>query len=179
MRRDAFRRVAGMLEDGTAWTTDLSAIAPLAAATGDAGFRTRWRSVRRGNKARLSDIVLRDCGVRFDPDALFDVQVKRIHEYKRQLLNALHVVHLYDRIKRGDGAGLVPRCVLFGGKAAPGYHMAKQIIRFVCAVAEVVNRDACANPQAFRFPKAPLPTNPVSRQLPGDRKFIDGLRMQF
>jgi starch phosphorylase len=79
--------------------------------------------------------------VTFDVDAMFDVQVKRIHEYKRQLLNVLHVIHLYDRIKRGDTANWTPRCVLLGGKAAPGYAMAKRIIRLVTAVAEVVNHD--------------------------------------
>jgi starch phosphorylase len=86
-------------------------------------------------------MVARDCGVEFDPSALFDVQVKRIHEYKRQLLNVLHVIHLYDRIKRGDTAGWTSRCVLIGGKAAPGYAMAKRIIRLVTAVADVVNYD--------------------------------------
>ena len=77
----------------------------------------------------------------FDPQALFDVQVKRIHEYKRQLLNILHVIHLYDRIKAGDAADWTPRCVLIGGKAAPGYAMAKLIIKLISNVAEVVNGD--------------------------------------
>jgi starch phosphorylase len=72
---------------------------------------------------------------------LFDVQVKRIHEYKRQLLNVLHVIHLYDRIRRGDTQGMVPRCVLLGGKAAPGYMMAKKIIKLINNVAEVINKD--------------------------------------
>jgi starch phosphorylase len=78
-------------------------------------------------------------GVR--PGRLFDVQVKRIHEYKRQLLNILHVIHLYDRIKHGEDADWTPRCVLIGGKAAPGYFMAKRIIKLICKVAEVVNGD--------------------------------------
>jgi starch phosphorylase len=80
-------------------------------------------------------------GVTLDPDALFDVQVKRIHEYKRQLLNALHVIHLYDRIRRGDVKDWTPRVVFFGGKAAPGYQMAKRIIKLINAIADVVNRD--------------------------------------
>jgi starch phosphorylase len=79
--------------------------------------------------------------VTFDTNAIFDVQVKRIHEYKRQLLNVLHVIHLYDRIKRGQKEGMTPRCVLIGGKAAPGYAMAKLIIKLVNAVANVVNED--------------------------------------
>jgi glycogen phosphorylase len=76
-----------------------------------------------------------------DADALFDVQVKRIHEYKRQLLNVLHVIHLYDRIKRGDTADWTNRCVLIGGKAAPGYYMAKKIIKLINNVAHVINSD--------------------------------------
>jgi starch phosphorylase len=86
-------------------------------------------------------MVEADCGVVFDPEALFDVQVKRIHEYKRQLLNVLHVIHLYDRLKRGDTADWTDRCVLVGGKAAPGYAMAKSIIKLVNNVAGVVNDD--------------------------------------
>ena len=86
-------------------------------------------------------LVHDDCGVVFNPDSLFDVQVKRIHEYKRQLLNILHVIHLYDRIKRGDTAEWTNRCVLIGGKAAPGYFMAKLIIKLINNVAQVVNSD--------------------------------------
>jgi starch phosphorylase len=93
-------------------------------------------------QARLADLVKRDCKVSFDPEALFDVQVKRIHEYKRQLLNILHVIHLYARIKHGEvTADWTPRCVLIGGKAAPGYFMAKRIITLICKVAEMVNGD--------------------------------------
>jgi starch phosphorylase len=84
---------------------------------------------------------LRECGVEFDINALFDVQVKRIHEYKRQLLNILHVIHLYARIKAGDIADWTPRCVLIGGKAAPGYAQAKLIIKLINNVANVANRD--------------------------------------
>ena len=79
--------------------------------------------------------------MKFSEDALFDVQVKRIHEYKRQLLNVLHVIHLYDRIKRRDTEGMVKRCVLIGGKAAPGYHIAKLIVKLINNVASVVNND--------------------------------------
>ena len=107
----------------------------------DPGFRRRWQDVKRANKKRLADLVRRDCGVSFDEDALFDVQVKRIHEYKRQLLNVLHVIHLYARLKGGDDRDWTPRCVLIGGKAAPGYFMAKRIITLACMVAETVNSD--------------------------------------
>jgi starch phosphorylase len=97
---------------------------------------------KKANKERLAALVQKSCGVTFSTDALFDIQVKRIHEYKRQLLNVLHVIHLYDKIKRGDTEGLVKRCVLFGGKAAPGYAMAKDIIKLINNVANVVNNDA-------------------------------------
>jgi starch phosphorylase len=126
---------------GDEWRTDLSQLKSLLEYADDKAFRTKWRSIKHNNKQRLAEMVLRDCGVEFDTSALFDVQVKRIHEYKRQLLNVLHVIHLYDRIKNGDTKDWTPRCVLIGGKAAPGYAMAKQIIHLVSAVAEVINQD--------------------------------------
>ncbi len=129
---------------GEEWRTDLSRLKALQAFADDKTFRTEWHEVKQANKRRLAEMVARDCGVEFDVSALFDVQVKRIHEYKRQLLNVLHVIHLYDRIKRGDIADWMPRCVLIGGKAAPGYAMAKRIIRLVTAVADVVNHDPAA-----------------------------------
>jgi len=126
---------------GGEWVTDLSQLKQLVPFAKDAKFRAQWREVKQANKRDLAALVKRECDVDFNPDAMFDVQVKRIHEYKRQLLNALHVVHLYDRIKRKDTAGMVKRCVLFGGKAAPGYAMAKTIIKFINNVASVVNND--------------------------------------
>ncbi|MDP2760196.1 MAG: glycogen/starch/alpha-glucan phosphorylase [Sideroxyarcus sp.] len=126
---------------GEAWRTDLSQLQSLRKFADDMSFHAQWRKIKQDNKQRLAEMVQRDCGVAFDTQAMFDVQVKRIHEYKRQLLNVLHVIHLYDRIKRGDTADWTPRCVLIGGKAAPGYEMAKRIIRLVNAVAEVVNQD--------------------------------------
>jgi glycogen phosphorylase len=126
---------------GPDWITDLPQLRKLAPYADDAAFRAKWREVKQANKARLAEMVQRDCGVAFDTHAIFDVQVKRIHEYKRQLLNVLHVIHLYDRIKRGHTEGITPRCVLIGGKAAPGYAMAKRIIKLVNAVANVINED--------------------------------------
>ncbi len=126
---------------GDSWITDLAQLKRLAPYADDPAFRAQWREAHQINKARLAALVQQDCGVTFDTRALFDVQVKRIHEYKRQLLNVLHVIHLYDRIKRGDTANWTPRCVLIGGKAAPGYVMAKNIIKLVCNVANVVNND--------------------------------------
>jgi starch phosphorylase len=128
---------------GEGWVADLSELEklkPLAAAK-NKKFHTDWRAVKRANKERLAALVKAECNVDFDPDALFDVQVKRIHEYKRQLLNVLHVIHLYNRIKKGKLDGWANRCVLIGGKAAPGYFMAKRIIKLINSVAEVVNHD--------------------------------------
>ncbi|MDX8391027.1 MAG: glycogen/starch/alpha-glucan phosphorylase [Mariprofundaceae bacterium] len=126
---------------GDAWVTDLPQLKKLAPYADDAAFRDKWAACKRQNKVRLAELVEAQCGVSFSPDAIFDIQVKRIHEYKRQLLNVLHVIHLYDRIKRGDTANWTNRCVLIGGKAAPGYYMAKHIIKLVNNVAEVVNSD--------------------------------------
>ena len=107
----------------------------------DAGFRASWREVKHANKQTLAKYVKENADVEFDPSFLFDVQVKRIHEYKRQLLNVLHCVHLYDRIVKGDTDGMTPRCVLIGGKAAPGYHLAKLIVKLINDVAAVVNSE--------------------------------------
>ncbi|MEQ1590275.1 MAG: glycogen/starch/alpha-glucan phosphorylase [Gallionella sp.] len=126
---------------GEGWITDMSQLKQLAPYAANTAFRSEWRNIKQLNKARLAELVQRDCGVTFDTNAMFDVQVKRIHEYKRQLLNVLHVIHLYDRIKRGDTANWTPRCVLIGGKAAPGYMMAKRIIKLVNAVGQVINND--------------------------------------
>ncbi|MFM2007667.1 MAG: hypothetical protein RLZZ09_3322, partial [Pseudomonadota bacterium] len=126
---------------GDEWTHDLSRLAELAPYADDPAFRKRWRSIKRANKERLATYAFNELGLTLDPDALFDVQVKRIHEYKRQLLNALHVIHLYDRIRRGDLKEWTPRVVIFGGKAAPGYQMAKRIIKLINAIAYVVNTD--------------------------------------
>ncbi len=126
---------------GAEWVADLERLRGLAPLAEDAEFRNRWHEVKQSNKQRLAALVAEKCGVTFSVDAMFDVQVKRIHEYKRQLLNVLHVIHLYDRIKRGDTAEWTPRCVLFGGKAAPGYAMAKDIVKLINNVASVVNQD--------------------------------------
>jgi glycogen phosphorylase len=130
---------------GPEWQTDLSQISNLAPSATDSAFRDRWREVKRQNKLRLIDTVKRETGIVFSEDALFDVQVKRIHEYKRQLLNLLHAIHLYDRIGRGETDGMTPRCILIGGKAAPGYHVAKLIVKLVNDVAKVVNADPAAH----------------------------------
>jgi starch phosphorylase len=126
---------------GDGWITELDELHKLTPCAEEAEFRRHWREVKLANKQRLADLVGQECNVRFNCDALFDVQVKRIHEYKRQLLNVLHVIHLYNRIKRGDTENWTNRCVLIGGKAAPGYAMAKLIIKLINNVATVINDD--------------------------------------
>ena len=126
---------------GKDWVGDFAKISQLRRFYDDPQLHVTWQQAKQQNKQRLVDLVKQKCGVEFDVNMLFDVQVKRIHEYKRQLLNVLHVIHLYDRIRRGDTQGMVPRCVLLGGKAAPGYMMAKKIIKLINNVAEVINKD--------------------------------------
>jgi starch phosphorylase len=126
---------------GTDWPANLSQLRKLTPIAEDAAFRTAWRAVKRRNKERLGSVILQMTGVRVSPDAMLDVQVKRMHEYKRQLMNILRVVDLYRRMKEPGGDAIPPRTVVFGGKAAPGYEMAKLIIRLIIGVADVVNRD--------------------------------------
>ena len=126
---------------GDGWTRDLYELEKLRAAAGDAEFLARWQQVKRGNKQELCRYILEHNQIEVDADSLFDVQVKRMHEYKRQILNVLHIVTLYNRIKDDPSAEVVPRTFIFGGKAAPAYAAAKLTIRLINAVASVVNRD--------------------------------------
>jgi len=126
---------------GDDWVIELEHLQKLKPYADDAGFRQQWYEVKQANKQRLANLVEDECGVVFKTEAMFDVQVKRIHEYKRQLLNILHVIHLYDRIKRGDTDNWTSRCVLIGGKAAPGYAIAKNIIKLINNVALMINND--------------------------------------
>ncbi|RJX25541.1 MAG: glycogen/starch/alpha-glucan phosphorylase [Desulfurivibrio sp.] len=130
---------------GGEWVTrteELRRLEPLAA---DAGFRREWRAVKQANKERLAAFIHRQTGITLEPTWLFDVQVKRIHEYKRQHLNALHIISLYCRLKAEPAFRMPPRAFIFGGKAAPGYFMAKRMIKLINAVAEVVNNDPDVN----------------------------------
>jgi starch phosphorylase len=127
---------------GEGWIADLSQLKGLEAFAEDAGFRREWRFIKRSVKEDFTNHVRRSTGVRIDPQSLFDVQVKRIHEYKRQHLNVLHIIALYLQLKFDPNAAFHPRTFIFGGKAAPGYHFAKLMIRLITAVAEVINKDA-------------------------------------
>ncbi len=126
---------------GQGWVKDLDELRQLEAFVGDPQFRQRWQQIKLDNKRDLAEYILQFNRIEVDPESIFDVQVKRLHEYKRQLLNALYIVTLYHRIKRNPDAPIPKRTFIFGGKAAPGYFMAKLIIRFINGVAEVVNRD--------------------------------------
>ncbi|HEX9911065.1 MAG TPA: glycogen/starch/alpha-glucan phosphorylase, partial [Desulfatiglandales bacterium] len=107
----------------------------------DEDFRRRWQEVKRENKQSLSTLIKERTGIAVDPESLFDIQVKRFHEYKRQHLNVLHVITLFNRLKKNSHFEITPRTVIFGGKAAPGYFMAKLMIKLINSVAEVVNKD--------------------------------------
>ena len=131
--------ISGVVGDG--WITHLEELRRLEDVADDSRFQEEWRRVKRENKSGLATFILNRTGVPVDPDSLFDIQVKRLHEYKRQHLNVLHVITQYTRLKRDPAADLVPRTFIFGGKAAPGYAMAKLIIKLVNAVAAVVNAD--------------------------------------
>jgi glycogen phosphorylase len=126
---------------GGGWAKDLYQLRGLEKFSGDAAFQKKWQVIKRQNKERLAEYVRHKYKLKLNLDAMFDVQIKRIHEYKRQLLNALHVVAMYNAIKVNPKKDFTPRVVLFGGKAAPGYMKAKLIIKFINAIADVVNHD--------------------------------------
>ena len=126
---------------GKDWRLNLDRLKELRPAADDEQFRNDFAAAKRSNKVRLANYIQRETGIILDPDSIFDVQVKRIHEYKRQLLNLLHVVTHYNHILHGIDGDAPPRTVIFGGKAASSYHMAKLIIRLINDVAEVVNND--------------------------------------
>ena len=126
---------------GNEWPTELTQLKKLEPFADDPGFRTEWRQIKQANKEALAVRIERATGVKVNPTSMFDVQIKRIHEYKRQQLNALHIISLYNQLKKNPGLNIVPRTFIFAGKAAPGYFMAKLIIKLITSVGRVVNRD--------------------------------------
>jgi starch phosphorylase len=126
---------------GKTWVRDLSELKKLSPLAGEPEFQKQFRAVKRANKERLAEIIMMRLKLTVDPASMFDVQIKRIHEYKRQLLNVLHIVTRYNRIKKGGARDPVPRTVIFGGKAAPGYAMAKLTIKLIHDVGDIVNND--------------------------------------
>ncbi|MCP5425748.1 MAG: glycogen/starch/alpha-glucan phosphorylase [Gammaproteobacteria bacterium] len=131
--------ISSVIGDG--WIKDLSELRRLEPFVEDAGFRREWRFIKRSVKEDFVTYAYRATGIGIDPATLFDVQVKRIHEYKRQHLNVLHIVTLYNRLKSNPNLDLPARTFVFGGKAAPGYHMAKLMIKLITSVGEVINKD--------------------------------------
>ena len=136
-------RLARLITDqlGQGWITELTLLQELEAYLDDGEFRARWRQVKQDNKRELAAYIRQQQGLEINLASLFDIQVKRIHEYKRQLLNLLHIIALYNRLKQQPGSDILPRTFIFAGKAAPGYHIAKLIIKLINAVAEVINND--------------------------------------
>ena len=126
---------------GDKWVTDLFELKKLEKYVDDRKFRKRFEDIKRSNKTRFAAYVKETTGIDVNIDSMFDCQVKRLHEYKRQLLNVLHVITMYNRIKDNPKGNFVPRTVIFSGKAAPGYYQAKLIIKLVNSVAEIVNND--------------------------------------
>ncbi|PRI16608.1 glycogen/starch/alpha-glucan phosphorylase [Mycobacterium shigaense] len=134
---------------GDGWLKDLGKLRGLERFVDDSSFREQWRDIKRNNKARLANFIRDTTGVELNPQWIFDIQVKRIHEYKRQHLNVLHIIALYYRLKQNPELSIPPRAFIFGGKAAPGYFLAKRIIKLINAVGETINND----PQVNKFLK--------------------------
>jgi len=126
---------------GDDWVTDLDQLKQLAPLAENSDFRHQFRHVKHHNKQLLADLIRQHLGIDVNVDSIFDCHIKRIHEYKRQLLNVLHVITLYNRIRHNPGNDIVPRTVIFAGKAAPGYHLAKLIIKLINDIADIVNHD--------------------------------------
>ena len=174
---------------GNGWRHDIEQIKNILPLRDDAAFREQFARVKRENKARFADWLARKQGVQINPDTMFDVQVKRLHEYKRQLLNALHILVLYNRIDADPTYEIAPRTFIFGAKAAPGYARAKQIIRFINVIAGLIDR----HPRASRMIKVVflenydvstaemlMPAAEVSEQLSTASKEASGMgNMKF
>lgn len=126
---------------GEDWIVHLDQLQKLKQYAKDPNFQRAVMKVKQENKLKLAQIIEKDYGIKVNIASLFDIQVKRIHEYKRQLLNCLHIITLYNRIKKNPSAKFTPRTIMIGGKAAPGYHTAKKIIKLICSIANVVNND--------------------------------------
>ena len=139
--------LSSLIDDqiGPGWLKELSRLKELEPFSGDASFQEKWRNVKRENKVRLAKFIKEDQDIIVDPDSIFDVHVKRIHEYKRQLLFAFFLIAQYLKIKNGQKRNITPRTAIISGKAAPGYFMAKLVIKFINNVAEIINNDPDMN----------------------------------
>lgn len=126
---------------GDGWKTNADELEKLLKYQNNHDVIDRWADIKRANKVRLAEYIKKTNGIDVNPDSIFDVQVKRLHEYKRQLLNVLHIMDLYNRLKDNPDLDIVPRTFIFGAKAAPSYYMAKQVIRLICMLGDVINND--------------------------------------
>jgi glycogen phosphorylase len=136
-------QLSGLITEkiGDGWVKDLDKLRQIEAFADDPEFRARWRQIKQDRKSHLADYILSNSGLEVDVNSLFDVQIKRIHEYKRQLLSAMHMIAMYNRIKANPNMDVVPRTFIFGGKAAPGYFVAKMVVKLINSVGEVINND--------------------------------------
>lgn len=136
-------QLSGLITEkiGDGWVKDLDKLRQIEAFVDDPEFRARWRQIKQDRKSHLADYILSNSGLEVDVNSLFDVQIKRIHEYKRQLLSAMHMIAMYNRIKANPDMDVVPRTFIFGGKAAPGYFVAKMVVKLINSVGEVINND--------------------------------------
>lgn len=130
---------------GDGWITNLSELKKLKDMAEDEAFQNEFMAVKRHNKHKLAEFIKETKGIEINPDSIFDIQVKRLHEYKRQLLNVLHIIYLYNTLKMNPGLDMVPRTFIFGAKSAASYHRAKMIIKLINSVADVINNDANIN----------------------------------
>jgi len=136
-------KLSGLISSriGEGWIRNLQELKGLESFAGDPDFQEQWQRIKRENKQDLAVLIQERTGIAVDSDSLFDIQAKRLHEYKRQHLNVLHIITLYNRLKHDPRIEVIPRTFIFGGKAAPGYFMAKLIIRLITGVGEVINND--------------------------------------
>ena len=144
---DANPLLASWITDkiGPEWITDLDRLKELEIYADDLKAQREIMNIKYQNKVRLADYIEKHNGIKVDPRSIFDVQVKRLHEYKRQLMNILHVMYLYNQLKEHPNMDIIPRTFIFGAKAAPGYYRAKMTIKLINSVADVINNDKSIN----------------------------------
>jgi len=145
--KKANHALSGLITEkiGEKWITDLYELEKLNKFKDDPAFKVKWREIKTANKKSLADFIYKETGIPINPESMFDVQIKRIHEYKRQLLFGLFIISEYLKIKNDTKAAYVPRTMLIGGKAAPGYTMAKLIIKFLNNIADIINNDSAVS----------------------------------